>query len=70
MLAPMIIDPPVLYPGTPVVLGLMGQTFQNLTARPDCVLIQVEARYVFRHYIARGKELGRTFRATTYKAGA
>jgi flavin reductase (DIM6/NTAB) family NADH-FMN oxidoreductase RutF len=63
----MVIDPPVLYPGTPVVLlssvnpdgttnlapmssawalgrtavlglGLQGQTFQNLSARPDCVL--------------------------------
>jgi flavin reductase (DIM6/NTAB) family NADH-FMN oxidoreductase RutF len=63
----MIIDPPVLYPGTPVVLvssvnpdgstnlapmssawalgktavlglGLAGQTYQNLAARPDCVL--------------------------------
>lgn len=62
-----MIDPPVLYPGTPVVLlssqnadgttnlapmssawalgktavlglGLEGQTFQNLSARPDCVL--------------------------------
>jgi flavin reductase (DIM6/NTAB) family NADH-FMN oxidoreductase RutF len=63
----MVIDPPVLYPGTPVVLvssvnpdgstnvapmssvwvlgrtavlglGSEGQTFQNLTQRPDCVL--------------------------------
>jgi flavin reductase (DIM6/NTAB) family NADH-FMN oxidoreductase RutF len=63
----MVINPPVLYPGTPVVLvsslnpdgstnlapmssawalgktavlglGLAGQTFQNLSARPDCVL--------------------------------
>lgn len=63
----MVIDPPVLYPGTPVVLlssvnpdgttnlapmssawalgrtavlglGVSGQTFQNLSARPDCVL--------------------------------
>jgi flavin reductase (DIM6/NTAB) family NADH-FMN oxidoreductase RutF len=198
----MVIDPPVLYPGTPVVLlssvnadgstnlapmssawalgktavlglGLQGHTFQNLSARPDCVLnyasaglwraverlapltgaspvppakagrfrterdkfgaagltpaasdlvaadrvaecpIQVEARvldarpltsgdggvvevavlrvhvhpelaepdrrhvnvaaweplfYVFRHYVGRGTELGRTFRATTSRA--
>lgn len=203
-LASMVIDPPVLYPGTPVVLlssvnpdgstnvapmssawalgrtavlglGLTGQTFQNLSARADCVLnyasaplwraverlapltgaspvpaakaarfrterdkfgaagltpvagelvmadrvaecpIQVEARvldarplatgdggvvevavlrvhvhpelaepdrrhvrvadweplfYVFRHYIGRGTELGRTFRATTSPEGA
>jgi flavin reductase (DIM6/NTAB) family NADH-FMN oxidoreductase RutF len=63
----MVIEPPVLYPGTPVVLmssanddgttnlapmssawalgktavlglGLQGQTFRNLSARPDCVL--------------------------------
>ena len=63
----MVIEPPVLYPGTPVVLlssanedgttnvapmssawalgktavlglGLQGQTFQNLSERPDCVL--------------------------------
>ncbi|WP_243866827.1 flavin reductase family protein [Actinophytocola oryzae] len=63
----MIIEPPVLYPGTPVVLvssvnpdgttnlapmssawalghtavlglGAEGQTYQNLSARPDCVL--------------------------------
>jgi flavin reductase (DIM6/NTAB) family NADH-FMN oxidoreductase RutF len=63
----MVIDPPVMYPGTPVVLlssrnedgttnlapmssawvlgrtavlglGLAGQTFRNLTERPDCVL--------------------------------
>jgi flavin reductase (DIM6/NTAB) family NADH-FMN oxidoreductase RutF len=66
-LAAMVIEPPVLYPGTPVVLvssvnpdgsanlapmssawalgktavlglGREGQTFQNLSARPDCVL--------------------------------
>jgi flavin reductase (DIM6/NTAB) family NADH-FMN oxidoreductase RutF len=200
-----MIEPPVLYPGTPVVLlsslnddgttnlapmssawalgstavlglGMQGQTFRNLSARPDCVLnyasaplwrnverlapltgadpvpaskaaqfrterdkfgaarltpmpsdlvkadrvaecpIQVEARvrdaralttddgggvvevevlrvhvhpelaepdlrhvrvaeweplfYVFRHYIGRGKELGRTFRATTSRISA
>lgn len=63
----MVIEPPVLYPGTPVVLvsslnpdgttnlapmssawalgktavlglGMQGQTFQNLSARADCVL--------------------------------
>lgn len=63
----MVIEPPVLYPGTPVVLvsslnedgttnlapmssawalgktavlglGMAGKTFQNLSARPDCVL--------------------------------
>lgn len=200
----MVIDPPVLYPGTPVVLlssmnqdgttnlapmssawalgktvvlglGLEGQSFQNLSARPDCVInyasaplwpaverlapltgaspvpaakaaqfrterdkfgaagltpvpgdlvttarvaecpIQIEARvldarplttgdagvvevavlrvhvhpelaepdlrhvrvtkweplfYVFRHYIGRGAELGRTFRATTSRVSA
>ncbi len=200
----MVINPPVLYPGTPVVLvssvnedgttnlapmssawalgrtavlglGLEGQTFRNLSSRPDCVLnyasaslweaverlapltgaspvpaakaaqfrterdkfgaagltpvagdlvaadrvaecpFQIEARvldaralstgdagvvevevlrvhvhselaepdlrhvrvdeweplfYVFRHYIGRGKELGRTFRATTSRASA
>jgi flavin reductase (DIM6/NTAB) family NADH-FMN oxidoreductase RutF len=199
-----MIEPPVLYPGTPVVLlssvnddgttnlapmssawalgktavlglGMLGQTFQNLSARPDCVInyasasiwraverlapltgadpvptskaphfrterdkfgaarltplpgelvaadrvaecpIQVEARvldarplttkdggvvevevlrvhvhpelaepdlrhvrvaaweplfYVFRHYISRGEELGRTFRATTSRVSA
>jgi flavin reductase (DIM6/NTAB) family NADH-FMN oxidoreductase RutF len=200
----MVIEPPVLYPGTPVVLvssvnadgstnlapmssawaldktavlglGIQGQTYQNLSRRPDCVLnyasaplwraverlapltgaspvptakaaqfrterdkfgaagltpipgdlvtadrvaecpIQVEARvldarplttgdggvvevavlrvhvhpelaepdlrhvrvaeweplfYVFRHYISRGTELGRTFRATTSRVSA